>query len=121
MGVDFEQVKGGEHKRTLTVFGQNSDEDRAKAHEDVEDTHRLFKGFVSEHRPQLNLDRVATGEHWYGVRAVELELCDELQTSDDFLLAASKESDLYELSYTAPKPLGQKLRWLVRIGVGCFS
>ena len=108
-GVDFEQIKGGKHKRTLTLFGENTEADRERAREEIEDVHRLFRGFVSEHRPKLDLDAVATGEHWYGVRAVELELCDELSTSDDYLLNASKEADLYELEYALPVPLGKKL------------
>ena len=108
-GVDFEQVKGGEHKRSLTLFGENTDEDRDKAREDVEDTHLLFKSFVAEHRPVLDLSAVATGEHWYGVRAIDLKLCDTLQTSDDFLLEASRDADLYALHMAMPKPLGQRL------------
>ena len=108
-GVEFEQVKGGEYKRNLTLFGENSDADRDKAQQDVEDTHSLFKQFVVAHRPQLDLDKVATGEHWYGLRAKELALCDELQTSDDYLLSASKEADIYALEYATPKSFGKRL------------
>ena len=108
-GVDFEQIKGGEFKRTLTVFGHNSDAERSAAQAQVDDTHALFKEFVSEYRPDLPIDRVATGEHWYGKRALELKLCDELTTSDDYLLTASGDSDLYELRYVVRKGLGGKL------------
>lgn len=113
-GVDFEQIKAGEFKRTLTLFGRNTDKDRAKMQQDIEDTHELFKSFVAEHRPSVDLDRVATGEHWYGTRALELKLVDELLTSDDCLLAASKDADLYELSYTARKSMGERLVSSVR-------
>lgn len=108
-GVDFEQIKAGEFKRTLTLFGRNTDKDRAKMQQDIEDTHELFKSFVAEHRPSIDLERTATGEHWYGTRALELKLVDELLTSDDCLLAASKDADLYELSYTARKSMGERL------------
>ena len=108
-GVDFEQIKGGEFKRTLTLFGRNSDAERSAAQIQVDDTHALFKEFVSEYRPDLPIDRVATGEHWYGKRALALKLCDELITSDDWLLAASDDSDLYELRYVIKKGLGGKL------------
>ena len=77
-GVDFEQVTAGKHKRTVTMFGKNTDEDRAKLKEDLEDVHTLFKGMVSEQRPSLDVERVATGEHWYGTRALELGLIDEI-------------------------------------------
>ncbi len=108
-GVDFELLKGGEYKRKLTVFGKNSDADRARMQQEIDDTHALFKNFVSEHRPQLDMGTVATGEHWYGRQALELVLCDELRTSDDYLLAASQEAELYELVYTTRKPLARKL------------
>ena len=108
-GIDFEQVKGGEFKRTLTVFGENTEQERSKAQSDVEDIHGLFKEFVLTHRPQLDIEQVATGEHWYGTRAADLKLCDELETSDDYLLNASDSADLFQIRYTTKKPLGRKL------------
>ena len=108
-GVDFEQIKGGEFKRTLTLFGPNTETDRSAAQAQVDDTHALFKEFVAEYRPALSIDRVATGEHWYGRRALALALCDELTTSDDYLLAASENADLYELRYVIKKSMGGKL------------
>jgi serine protease SohB len=108
-GVDFELLKGGEYKRKLTVFGENNDADRHRMQEEVDDTHQLFKDFVAEHRPQLDIAKVATGEHWYGRRAQALALCDELRTSDDYLMTASEDAELYEIVYTTRKPLAQKL------------
>ncbi len=108
-GVDFELLKGGEYKRKLTLFGENSDADRARMQQEIDDTHQLFKDFVGEHRPQLDIGTVGSGEHWYGRRALDLGLCDELRTSDDYLLAASHEAELYELVYTSKKPLARKL------------
>ncbi len=108
-GVDFELLKGGEYKRKLTLFGENSDTDRARMQQEIDDTHQLIKDFVGEHRPQLDVGTVGSGEHWYGRRALDLGLCDELRTSDDYLLAASHEAELYELVYTSKKPLARKL------------
>jgi serine protease SohB len=98
-GIDFEQLTAGRYKRTLTVFGKNTDEGRAKLQQEIEDVHELFKAQIREHRPQVDVDRVATGEHWYGVRALELGLIDEIRTSDDFLLEAVKDRDVYRLTY----------------------
>jgi serine protease SohB len=98
-GIDFEQIMAGRYKRTVSMFGKNTDEGRAKLQQEVEDIHALFKAQISEHRPQVDVDRVATGEHWYGVRALELKLVDELATSDDVLIEAAKDHDLYHLSY----------------------
>ncbi|HAS50370.1 MAG TPA: protease SohB [Gammaproteobacteria bacterium] len=107
--VDFEQFMAGEHKRTVTLFGENTDKGRQKFQEEIEDVHTLFKDFVKNHRPQLDLERVATGEHWFGARALECRLVDELRTSDDVLLDASASADLYEITYTGKKP------WLARL------
>jgi serine protease SohB len=98
-GVDFEQVMAGRYKRTLTMFGKNTDEGREKLQQEIEDIHELFKNQIREHRPQVDLERVATGEHWYGIRALELKLVDELKTSDDLLLEAAKDHDLYHIAY----------------------
>ncbi|MFQ5545229.1 MAG: S49 family peptidase, partial [Acidiferrobacterales bacterium] len=80
-----------------------------KLKEEIEDTHELFKNFVAENRPELDIKRIATGEHWYGTRALELRLINDLQTSDDYLLAANKNADLYEVIYTTKKTLSEKL------------
>jgi serine protease SohB len=98
-GIDFEQITAGRYKRTLTMFGENTDEGRAKLKEQVEEIHELFKNQIREHRPDVDLERVATGEHWYGVRALELKLVDELRTSDDVLLEAALDHDLYHIAY----------------------
>jgi len=108
-GVDFEQVKAGEYKRTLTMFGVNTDAERAKVQEQVDDTHQLFKDFVAEYRPALELAKVATGEYWYGRQAVALGLVDELSTSDDYLISASDEADLYQVKYSIKKRVAERL------------
>ncbi len=109
--IDFEQFQAGAYKRTVTLFGETSDEDRRKLQSQVDETFELFQSFLTRYRPRLDLQRVATGEYWYGSRAVELGLIDEIGTSDDYLLAASREADLYELSYRLPT---QRRRWWLR-------
>ena len=108
-GVDFEQVTAGKYKRTVTMFGKNTDEDRAKLKEELEDVHTLFKDAVSKYRPELDLDKIATGEHWYGTRALELGLADELLTSDEVLATRAEERDLYLVSYKIKQPLQKRL------------
>ncbi|MES1951251.1 inner membrane peptidase [Salinisphaera sp. S4-8] len=89
--IDFELHTAGDYKRTLTVFGENTEEGRAKFREELEDTHGLFKHFVARYRPALDIDRVATGEHWHGTQALDLALVDEVATSDDVMLAAARD------------------------------
>ena len=108
-GIDFEQFKGGEYKRTVTLFGENTDADRDKLRQDIEEIHAIFKRFVVEQRPGLDVEKVATGEHWLGRRARDLGLCDELMTSDDYLLAANERADLVGVRFEARKRLATRL------------
>ncbi len=112
--VDVEVLTAGEFKRTLTMFGENTEAGRAKFLEDLEDTHTLFKNFVNEHRPQLDMDQVATGEHWYGTRAQSLQLIDEIMTSDEYLLSKAESADIYEIGYEVKKPFMERLPLLLQ-------
>ncbi len=101
--VDFEVFTAGEYKRTVTVFGENTEKGREKFIEELEDVHALFKEFVVENRPVVDLDRVATGEAWYGKRALDLQLCDELKTSDEYIVEKCGDCDVYQLRYVEDK------------------
>lgn len=109
-GIDFEQVTAGRYKRTLTLFGKNTDEHRDKARQELEEVHVLFKAAVASHRPLLDLDAVATGEYWHGSRALELGLIDELGTSDDYLLRAAEAADVFAVTYKGHESLMQRLQ-----------
>jgi len=108
-GVQVEQVKAGRFKRTVTMFGRNSEEDRAKLAEELEDVHRLFRELIGKYRPTLDMDKVSTGEHWYGSMALELGLVDGLGTSDDYLMAAFESRDLYAVRWKGRKTLTEKV------------
>lgn len=107
--VDFELYTAGQYKRTVTMFGENTPEGKAKFEEELQQTHVLFKHFVEKYRPQLNVDKVATGEHWYGEDALNLNLVDKLQTSDEYLLALLAQHDVYVINTRKKATLGEKL------------
>ncbi|WP_018649326.1 MULTISPECIES: protease SohB [unclassified Thioalkalivibrio] len=107
--IDVELLTAGEYKRTLTVLGENTDEGRRKFREQLDEAHDQFKTFLSRYRPSLDLEKVATGEHWYGEQAHDLGLADELRTSDDLLLETSREADLFEITYTRPQRLSRRV------------
>ncbi len=107
--VDYELFTAGEYKRTVTMLGENTEKGRQKFKEEIEDTHDLFKDFVVTNRPQLNMEKVATGEHWYGLRAQDLNLVDELMTSDEYLIQACKEAEVYAVSYQQKKNMMSRL------------
>jgi serine protease SohB len=107
--IDFELLTAGEYKRTLTLFGENTDAGREKFREELEDTHGLFKDFVSAHREQVDIDRVATGEVWYGQRALDVGLVDALTTSDAYIQERLDSHDAFEVRYVPQKNWQQKL------------
>ncbi|TDF81861.1 protease SohB [Pseudomonas sp. H9] len=107
--VDFEVFTAGEYKRTVTVFGENTEKGREKFQEDLDVTHQLFKDFVSRYRPQLHIDDVATGEVWLGVAALNKQLVDELKTSDEYLGERVRESNLYHLHFAERKSLQERV------------
>lgn len=106
--IEFEQHTAGEFKRTLTMFGENNDQGREKFREELEEVHVMFKGFVHEHRPELDIAKVATGEYWYGSKALELGLVDEILTSDDYLLQANELRKIYSVKYSMKKNLAER-------------
>ncbi|WP_092795565.1 protease SohB [Rheinheimera pacifica] len=107
--IDFEQFTAGEYKRTVTLFGENNDKGRQKFQQELEQTHQLFKQFVQDHRPQLDIDQVATGEHWFGYQALPLKLVDEIQTSDAYLLSQMSQRDLFQVRYQLRKGIAEKV------------
>ena len=106
--IDFEQIAAGKYKRTLSLFGENTEADREKLREELEETHELFKQFVRENREQVDVEEISTGEHWLGKKALERGLVDALQTSDDYLSAAAASADIYEIRFTRKKSLMDK-------------
>lgn len=107
--IDYEQFTAGKYKRTVTLFGENTDAGRTKLREELEITHAQFRDFVQEYRPQLNMEEVATGEAWLGHKALQLGLVDQLATSDEIIMEAAKSGKLLHLSFQRPKSLPQKL------------
>ncbi|MES2605392.1 MAG: protease SohB [Pseudomonadota bacterium] len=111
--VDFEMITAGEYKRTLTTFGENTDEDRAKVQEEVDEMHTLFKNFIHEYRPALDVAQVATGEVWSGTQALGKGLIDSLDTSDEWIVAKCKDADLYEISWEHKRRFADKISSLL--------
>ena len=111
--VDYEEIAAGEYKRTVSMFGEITDKGRAKFREQLEDTHVLFKDFVISHRPHVDVTKVATGEYWYGVRALELKLVDALGTSDEYLFEQRRSARIFGIKILPKKKMSEKLQDLL--------
>ncbi|GAB1259617.1 protease SohB [Aurantivibrio plasticivorans] len=107
--IDFEMHTAGEYKRTLTVFAENTDKAREKFGQELEETHGLFKEYIRDNRPELDVEAVATGETWYGKRALDNKLIDLVQTSDAYLTGQVKDADIVEVQYLVKKSLQEKI------------
>ncbi|MBF0784056.1 protease SohB [Muribacter muris] len=107
--IDVDVMTAGEYKRTVTLVGENTEKGKQKFQQELDETHRLFKQFVATHRPQLEMDKIATGEHWFGQQALGLQLIDDIATSDDLILAAVKDKQVIELKYQQKKKLSQRV------------
>src|SRR3990167_10964949 len=107
--IDFEQLTAGEFKRTITVFGENTEEGREKLREEIEDIHQHFKSLITTYRQSIDIQKVATGEHWLGEEALTLNLVDKIKTSDDYLLERSKNAQVFEIAFESRKTFFSKL------------
>ena len=108
-GIDFEQHTAGNYKRTVTMFGENTAKDRKKLGEQLEDIHILFKNFIKNERKNVDIEKVATGEYWYGKNALDLNLIDKIMTSDEYILLAKERFDIIHIKYKPTENLSDKL------------
>jgi serine protease SohB len=107
--VDFQEMTAGEFKRTVSVFGEITERGRRKFQEELEDTHLLFKEFVKAHRPKLDVERIATGEHWLARRGLELGLVDQLRTSDEYLVSRAADANLFQVNFERRQTLRERI------------
>ena len=115
--VDVEVITAGRYKRTLTVLGENTEEGRRKFTEELEDLHTLFQEFVTDKRPGVDLQKVATGEAWYGRRAIELNLVDAIMTSDEYLMRRCQDADVFEVRWVEHKKPWERVLAQVETGL----
>lgn len=107
--IDFEQLTAGSFKRTLTMFGENTEEGRNKMQKEIEEIHVSFKNLIKDYRPTIDIHTVSTGEYWLGTQAIHLNLIDNINTSDDYLLTQSKTAQIYAVTFHTKKSFAEKI------------
>lgn len=115
--IDVELLTAGKYKRTLTVLGENTQEGREKFIDDLENTHRLFKQYVGSHRPDMDIETLATGEIWYGSEALEKKLVDSVGTSEAYLVERIAQAQVYRVKLEPPKTISRKVGLAISAGV----
>lgn len=115
LGVDYKQYTAGEFKRTISSMAPITPEGETKFVSDLKDTHNLFKNHVSRYRPNMNIDTIATGEHWYGTQALENGLVDEIKTSDQWIIEKTGNAEVLKISYIPTRS------WSDRFKVGATA
>jgi serine protease SohB len=85
-GVTVQEITAGEFKRSLTFFKPATEADRQQMQSEVNAVHSLFKQHLVKNRPGMDVQKLATGEAWYGDDAIKRGLVDQLCTSDEYIL-----------------------------------
>ena len=106
--IDAYLCTAGEHKRTIDIIGDVTEEGKAKMKEQLDDIHIAFKDHVALARPRLkdSIEEVGTGEHWLAIEAKEKGLVDEIMTSDECLESLCEDFDIIEILQKIHKPKG---------------
>lgn len=116
--VDYEQITAGEYKRTLSTFGENTEQAREKCREELRQIHGIFKSHVARFRKNVDIEKLATGEVWLASEAKELGLVDELMTSDEYIIKNMDNfAAVFNVSYTEKKKNNLVNRFLSRSAV----
>lgn len=115
--IDYEEYTAGDYKRTISMFGEITDKGKEKFTEQIADTHELFKNFVKEHRPIVDIDKVGTGEPWFGKRALDHKLIDEIKTSDEYFFERKDSHDIVKVKLAEKKKFGEKIAEQLRLTV----
>ncbi len=107
--VEFKEITAGEYKRSVSLFGELTEKGIKKFTEDIENTHSLFKNFVSKYRTKMDISKIATGEIWYGIDAINNGLVDLVSTSDEYLFSKKDSSQIYSVKIVTKKSIADKL------------
>lgn len=109
-GVKYEQITSGKYKKTISILGKNTEEGRQKVKEELNQIHRVFKSLIKKQRPNIDIEKISTGEFWLGTQAKELGLVDATMTSTDYLTSLYQENkNVYLIKYERKVPFAEKL------------
>lgn len=107
--IDVELLTAGEYKRTLTMFGENTEKAREKFQEEIDVIHGRFRDYVLANRKEIEIKKIATGEHWLAIDAIDLKLVDELRTSDEYIQEHFNTHKCYKISIPQKQSVMNKI------------
>ena len=120
-GIKYEQISSGKYKRTISIFGKNTEEGRKKVQEELDQIHYAFKALIKSKRPNIDIEKISTGEFWLGTQAKELGLVDNIMTSADYLTSLYQDNkQIYFVKYERHVPFLEKLMNSISLPSGIF-
>lgn len=117
LGVKYLQYTAGEFKRTVSPMVEPTPEGETKTKERLAETLTLFKEHIKQYRPQVDVEKIATGETWYSTEAQKYNLIDEVSTYDDYLNEKIISHDVFKVEYKKPEPLSRRLSLSLAQGI----
>lgn len=115
--IEYEEFTSGEYKKTVSMLGEITEKGRQKFVEQIGETHGLFKEFVRRHRPQVDIEKVATGEYWLAIQGKDLNLVDGITTSDEYIFNQKDQADIYKVTLREHKGLSDKISEMFSAGI----
>ena len=115
--VDYHLFTAGKYKRTVTPFSEVTDEGKQKIQDDITAIHEAFKCLIKEGRPDVDIEKIATGEYWLASQAKEKGLVDEIMTSDDYLGSKLDDCEVIEITTETEQ---NRLEKLIEGGASLF-
>ena len=67
------------------------------------------KKWVKDHRPSVDIDKIATGETWVGLQAKDRYMIDEMRTSDECIVDACVDAEVYEIEFEHKQSIQDKV------------
>lgn len=94
-GVQPLVIKAGEAKVPITTYGAVTKKEMELVQEEADKAHKQFQEFTINGRPQLagSEAEVCNGSVYMGQEAVQLNLVDEIMTSDEYLMQRVQDGD----------------------------
>lgn len=118
IGIQTNVYTSGDSKRTVVPSRVPNAEEEAKLEAQLEEIHSRFKDHVLSFRPDIDEDKVFTGQAFLAADAINFGLVDKIGTSDELLLNLYKDGHrLIEVQFIIEENIGGSVTKQVSAGL----